>query len=37
LFSPLQDEIIDQKLEEQDVDTIKIMYDHDWCLCNVNC
>lgn len=29
LFSPLKDEIIDQTLEEQDVDTIKIIYDQD--------
>ncbi|KAL1269986.1 hypothetical protein QQF64_032275 [Cirrhinus molitorella] len=29
LFSPLKDEIIDQILEEQDVDTIKIIYDQD--------
>ncbi|KAL0186047.1 hypothetical protein M9458_017717, partial [Cirrhinus mrigala] len=29
LFSPSKDEIIDQILEEQDVDTIKITYDQD--------
>lgn len=29
LFSPSKDEIIEQMLEEQDVDTIKIIYDHD--------